>query len=198
MVRRFSPPLALVAAGVLLALPWAGADAGPQGSCPCSPRCSRLDYFDRLVPPALPRGGGDALGTIQSTVGQLLADPTTDWSDIRVSRLRQHLADLDEILAHAVVEERPVDGGVAITAGGPEPTLAALRRAVPAHVSSSDGFLGWEVKLRDAGDALELTITTADPEEVDVVRALGFFGYLASGVNRPQSHLAVVRGRTAD
>ena len=58
--------------------------------------------------------------------------------------------------------------------------------------------MGWEVTLSDAGDALELTITTDDPGEVAVVRGLGFFGYLASGVNRPQSHLGVVRGKTVE
>lgn len=198
MVRRFWQPLALLAAGALLTLPWTTAGGGSQGPCHCSLRCSRLDYFDRLVPTALPRGGGDALGTIQETVGLLLADPTTDWRDVRVSRLRQHLADLDEIVARSEVDERPVDGGLAITAGGSERTLAALRRAVPEHVRATDGFMDWEVTVRDAGDALELTITTDDADEVAVVRGLGFFGYLASGVNRPQSHLGLVRGKTAE
>jgi hypothetical protein len=197
MVRRFWQPLALLAAGALLALPWTAADGGSRGSCHCSMRCSHLDYFDRLVPSAQARSGGDALGSIQETVGLLLSDPTTDWSDLRVSRLRQHLADLGEIVSRAEVDERPVDGGLAITAGGSERTLAALRRAVPEHVRASEGFMDWEVTLRDAGGALELTITTDDAGEVAVVRGLGFFGYLASGVNRPQSHLGVVRGRPA-
>lgn len=199
MAVSSSKPLLTAAVLALAAVPWVlvlTAEGGGFGACEHNCRCSRLEYFDRLLPNTLPGHSGDALGEIQRTVGLLLADPTTDWSEVRVSRLRDRLADLDEITMHARADEREVPGGLEISVGGGEETLASLRRLVPEHVRRMDGFRGWKVTLEgDGGEALRLSIKTDDAAEVEIVRGLGFFGFLATGVHRPQNNLAVVRGR---
>lgn len=45
--------------------------------------------------PTLP--GQDAFGTIQEIVQILQSDPTTDWSKVNISALRQHLIDMNEV-----------------------------------------------------------------------------------------------------
>lgn len=197
-IRSFWKPTLAVAALAVAALPWIHVPtaAGSHGACPHNCRCSRLEYFDRLLPPTLPGHTGDALGAVQQTVGLLLADPATDWSEVRVARLRQRLVDLNEIMMYAEAEEREAPGGLDAVVGGSGRTLAALRRVVPEHARRMDGFRGWRVTLEDAGDALKLTLRSDDESEARIVRALGFFGFLASGVHRPQNHLALVRGRS--
>lgn len=195
--RIWKPLLGVVALGVA-AVPWIRVPtaAGSHGSCPHSCRCSRLEYFDRLLPTTLPGHTGDALGAVQQTVGLLLADRSTDWSEVEVGRLRQRLVDLNEIVMYAEAEERDVPGGLEILVGGSERTRAALGRVVPEHARRMEGFRGWSVALEDAGEAMKLTLMSDEEGETRIVRALGFFGFLASGVHRPQNHLALVRGRS--
>ena len=199
MVPRYWKGLLPLAALAVLALPWIFIEkaAGGHGECRHNCRCSRLLYFDRLLPPGLPARGGDALGSVQRLVGLLMADPETDWSEVRLTRLRDHLVDLNEIMMSAEVEERDVDGGIEATARGSDRTLAALRRVVPKHVRRMDGFRGWSVSVQDdGGESLRVVLRSDQADEVQVLRAVGFFGFLASGVYRPENHLAVAKGLT--
>lgn len=198
MVHRYCKGLLPLVALALLALPWIRIEdaSGGHGECRHDCRCSRLLYFDRLLPPNVPGKGGDALGSVQRMVGVLMADPETDWGEIRLTRLRDHLVDLNEIMMSARAEERDVDGGIEVTVGGSERTLAALRRVVPEHVRRMDGFRGWNIAIEDAGESLRVVIRSDKADEVEVVRAVGFFGFLASGVHHPENHLAVVKGLT--
>jgi hypothetical protein len=156
---------------------------------------NRHHLHTRQAEPASRHVGQEALGAIQEVVGLLMADPGTDWSEVSIARLRRHLADLDEIMLRAEVEERAVDGGVEVVLGGSEQTLAAVRRLVPAHAETMNGFRGWKAAVSDRGGTVHLTLASDDPAEVEVVRALGFFGFMASGVHRPHQLLAVARGR---
>lgn len=155
----------------------------------------RLHHHYEKVVPVPDKVGQAALGAIQEVVGLLLSDPSTDWSQVSIARLRQHLVDLDEIVLHADVEERPVDGGLVAHVRGDARTLEAVRRVVPIHARHMTGFRGWTTAVSDDGDSFELTLTTDDPEEVAVLRGLGFFGFVSSGVHRPHELLSVARGR---
>ncbi len=160
---------------------------------------SKIDYFYRLLPPDAPQHiGQETLGAIQETVGLLLADPTTDWSKVSVARLRRHLVDLDAVMLRSRVEEKPIDGGLEILVDGDSATLEAARRVVPAHVAAVEGFRGWRVEVLDGatedGTPLRLRLIAPDESETEILRALGFFGFLASGIHRPGYHLALARG----
>ncbi len=138
--------------------------------------------------------GQDALEAVQEVVAYLLMDPTTDWNEVEITRLRRHLLDMDELMMRAEVQEDEVAGGLRITVGGGEETRGAARRVVPEHARRLDGFRGWRVELDEAGEDLALSVTSDEADEVEIIRALGFFGFLASGVRAPQRHLAVARG----
>jgi len=188
--------LLVTAAAALVVLPWIrlaqASGPGPRhGSCPCD----RLGYLYELLPPdVLQSTGQDALGAVQEVVARLLMDSTTDWSEVDITRLRRHLIDMDEIMTGAEVREQDIDGGLRLAVGGDEDVRGALGRVVPEHARRLDGFRGWHVGLEESGGDLVLSITSEDAGEVEVIRALGFFGFLASGVRAPERHLAVARG----
>ena len=155
----------------------------------------RLHRHRERPRPASDLTGSDALGAVQEVVGLLLSDSRTDWQQVSIQRLRQHLVDLDRLVVRAAVEEREIDGGVVAVVGGDDESVAAARRVVLRHAERMNGFRGWRVAARDLDDRIEVSITTADASELPVLRAIGFYGFLASGVHRPHELLAVARGR---
>ena len=126
-----------------------------------------------------------------------MTDPATDWSEVSITRLRQHLVDMNALMLHAEVTDEAVDGGLDVVAGGSGQTLTAIRRLVPSHAAQMDGFRGWKITAENRGERVHLRLRSDDPKEVEVLRALGFFGFMASGVHHPHQLLAVARGRGA-
>ncbi len=145
--------------------------------------------------PTLP--GQDAFGAIQEIVQILEADPGTDWSKVNLEALRQHLIDMNEVTLKAAAEAAPVDGGLAIKVTGSGRTLAAIRRMIPAHAAAINGRNGWSAKTAPLPDGVLLTVTAADPKEVQHIRGLGFIGLLTSGEHHQPHHLAMAKGEFA-
>ena len=192
MTRQRLLVVAIPAAVILLAILVHGVAGHPHNGGDLGFR----HHLHSLPAEAVPRlVGQEALGAVQEVVGLLMADPETDWTEISIARLRRHLIDLDDLMLHADVAERPSAGGLAAVVRGRDRTLAAVRRLVPAHAEKMTGFRDWKVSARDDGESIQVKLTSDDPAEVEVVRALGFFGFMASGVHHPHQLMAVARGR---
>jgi hypothetical protein len=138
--------------------------------------------------------GQAAFGAIQEIVGQLEADPATDWSKVDVDALRQHLIDMDEVTMRAVARKEPIDGGMRLTITGSDRTLEAIQRMVPAHASEIDGRNGWTVRTSVLPNGVELTVTTGNSADVPKIRALGFMGVMVQGGHHQPHHLAMAKG----
>ena len=141
--------------------------------------------------PTMP--GQDAFGTIQEVVQILEADPTTDWSKVNVSALRQHLIDMNEVTLHAVAAERTFDSGIEIAVTGEGRTLEAIKRMVPAHASELTK-IGWNAKTDDLPNGVKLTVTSSDPKQVVKLKALGFMGIMVQGGHHQPHHLMIAKG----
>jgi hypothetical protein len=141
--------------------------------------------------PALP--GQDAFGAIQEIVQVLQSDPTTDWSKVNISALRQHLIDMNEVTLRAVAAERNLDNGIEIAVTGEGRTLDAIKRMVPAHVSELVK-LGWNAKTDDLPNGVRLTVITTDPKEAVKLHALGFMGIMVQGGHHQPHHLMMAKG----
>jgi hypothetical protein len=139
--------------------------------------------------------GQAAFGAIQEVVRMLEADPETDWSRVNLTALRQHLADMDEVVLRAIVKEEPVDGGLRVEVSGSDRTLEAIQRIVPAEAQGLNRSLGWEADTESLADRVVLTVTTTDPKQVARIRGLGFIGLLATGTHDGVHHLAMARAR---
>ncbi len=141
--------------------------------------------------PTMP--GQDAFGAIQEIVQILQADPTTDWSKVNISALRQHLIDMNEVTLRAVAAEHNLDNGIEITVTGEGRTLDAIKRMVPANVRELVK-LGWNAKTEDLPNGVKLTVITTDPKEVIKLHALGFMGIMVQGGHHQPHHLMMAKG----
>jgi hypothetical protein len=141
--------------------------------------------------PTLP--GQDAFGVIQEIVQILQSDPTTDWSKVNISALRQHLIDMNEVTLHAIAAERNLDNGIEIAVTGESRTLDAIKRMVPAHISELVK-LGWNAKTEDLSNGVKLTVITNDPKEAIKLHALGFMGIMVQGGHHQPHDLMIAKG----
>ena len=137
--------------------------------------------------------GQQAFGTIQEIVRMLEADPSTDWSKVNISALREHLIDMDEVTMRAAAAERGIDNGVEITVTGEGRTLAAIKRMVPAHVHELTQ-LGWNARTEDLPNGVRMTVTSTDATQATKLRALGFMGIMVQGSHHQQHHLMMAKG----
>jgi hypothetical protein len=142
--------------------------------------------------PAMP--GQDAFGAIQEIVRILEADAGTDWSRVNIDALREHLIDMNEVTLRATSRAEPVEGGLRMLVTGTGRTFEAIRRMLPAHAREIDGQNGWSVTAEPIADGVALTVTSADPEQVVKIRALGFMGIMVRGAHHQPHHLAMARG----
>lgn len=140
-------------------------------------------------------GGQSAFAALQEIVAQLEADPDTDWSQVNITGLREHLVDMNELVLHAQAEETPVPGGLAIRVSGPPRTLGAIQRMVPAHAGFIHQREGWSASTESGEDHVILTVVADDPDEAQKIRALGFFGLMATEDHHAVHHWAMARGR---
>lgn len=149
-----------------------------------------------VVEPNMP--GESAFGAIQEIVHILEADPKTDWSKVNLEVLRQHLIDMNEVTLKANAAAKPVDGGIEIALTGTGPTVYAIQRMVPAHASEIERtrLNGWSAKTATLPDGVVLTVTAAEPREVEHIRGLGFAGIMVSGQHHRLHHLAIARGES--
>ena len=143
----------------------------------------------------LPTASGQAaFGAIQEIVGELQADPQTDWSKVDVDALRQHLTDMDEVTMRAAAQKEPIDDGLRIRVTGNDRTLEAIQRMVPEHARDIDGMYGWMVRTSTLPNGVELTVTASNPTDVQKIRALGFMGVMVQGGHHQMHHLAMAKG----
>jgi hypothetical protein len=141
--------------------------------------------------PTLP--GQDAFGAIQEVVQILQSDPTTDWSKVNISALRQHLIDMNEVTLHADAAERKLDNGIEIAVTGEGRTLDAIKRMVPAHITELVK-LGLNAKTENLSNGVKLTVITTDPKEAIKLHALGFMGIMVQGGHHQPHHLMMAKG----
>lgn len=148
--------------------------------------------FGASAAPTMP--GQDAFGTIQEIVQILEADPTTDWSKVNITALRQHLIDMNEVTLHAAAAERMLDNGIEITVTGTGRTLDAIKRMVPAHVGELRE-MGWNAKTDELPNGVKLTVTASEAQPLAKLKALGFMGIMVQGGHHQPHHLAMAKGQ---
>jgi hypothetical protein len=146
--------------------------------------------------PTLP--GQDAFGAIAEIVRFLEADPQTDWSQVDLERLRQHLIDMHEVVLGAAVKPSPVPGGLVMDVTGAGRTEPAIRAMVVPHAAELDQMPGLAAKTESIPGGVRLTVTAREAWDVKAVarvRGLGFIGLLTLGAHHQPHHLAMARGQ---
>ena len=147
---------------------------------------------------SLPNEGGQAaFNAIAEIVSILEADPETDWSKVNISILRNHLVDMNALTLSATVDTFPEAQGVRFLAKGTGTTLRALANMVPAHARELDKMAQWSATGRSVSGGAELVVIPRDDAAGLKIRALGFFGLMATGAHHQRHHLAMATGNAA-
>ena len=141
--------------------------------------------------------GQAVFGAVQEALRRLEADSTTDWSQVDVARLRQHLLDMHRVAVHVTVEKKTsIENGVRLRVRPTtEAARASLDRVLDAHPHMVKQEAGWTMTVEEANGAYVLRTTTDDPEETAKIRALGYMGLLAYGQHHQRHHWHLVNGK---
>ena len=137
--------------------------------------------------------GQSAFAAIEQIVLALDMDPSTDWSRVDVSGLREHLRDMDLVFTAAEVSSEMVAGGMRFTVIGEGRVREAIRNMVIAHAGVMDGADNWGYVAKEHPEGATLTITVP-PFDMPRLNALGFFGVMATGMHHQDHHWAMATG----
>jgi hypothetical protein len=139
--------------------------------------------------------GQGAFAALSEVVARLEADPATDWASVDLGALRDHLIDMDRLVRDAEVTSEAVAGGLRMRVTGDAAARAAARRMVPAHAAELARDTRWTVAASEEGGAVILQATSDDPATVARIRALGFFGLMASQDHHRAHHWRIATGQ---
>lgn len=138
------------------------------------------------------QAGQAAFAAIQEIVQILEDDPATDWSQVDIESLRQHLIDMDNITLRAEVVGEPVEGGMRFVISGTGPVKDSIQRMVTAHAATMDGEAGWKFTARATQNGAILTVVSE--KDAAKLRGLGFIGIMTRGMHHQHHHLMIARG----
>ncbi len=145
--------------------------------------------------PVMP--GQDAFGAIAEVVRLLDADSKTDWSQVNLERLRQHLIDMNEVVLHAQIAQTEIPGGLAMDVAGAGRAEQAIRAMLVPHATELDRMPAYSAKAEPIPGGVRLTVTAKNADDAKAVarlRALGFVGLLTEGGHHGPHHLAMAKG----
>lgn len=139
--------------------------------------------------------GQSAFVAIAEIVEILSNDPETDWSKVDIAALREHLVDMNSLTLSAEIKMETVDNAVLFYATAPDPkTLRALQNMVPAHAGELDKMPDWRAVGTATDNGATLRVMPSKDTDIEKVKALGFFGLMATGAHHQPHHLAMARG----
>jgi len=138
--------------------------------------------------------GQAAFAAIAEVVAFLETDPGTDWARVDIGALQAHLADMDAVVLHSRVVEAAIEGGLEMTITGDGPVGDAIQRMVTAHAPELNALAGFTA-VAEAFEGGAVLRVTGDGEGLQHrIRALGFYGLLATGAHHQAHHLAIASG----
>jgi hypothetical protein len=138
-----------------------------------------------------------AYGAIGEVVRILKNDPKTNWANVNVEALRQHLIDMDDATMRAVVTQRNVPGGIEIDIDGAGRAGAAASRMAIAHARILAEGSEYRASSASIPGGVRMTVTARDPSNtrlVDRIRGLGYAGIMTEGEHHARHHIALARG----
>lgn len=139
--------------------------------------------------------GQSAFDLIKEVVDQLEANPNTDWAQVNIAALRQHLMDMNRVTLYAEVAATDIDGGARFAVTGDRETRDAIRRMVPDHAAQIQQEIGWNTEVEEIRGGLSLIVSSDDPAQVAKIRGLGFMGFMVQGNHHAAHHVLMAGGQ---
>ena len=156
-----------------------------------------MHHSDNDTSTPLTEPGNDIFGTIQEVVQKLEANPDTDWSQVNLEALRQHLLDMKAFTEEVdVVSKREIENGIEITVRpNTERAVQALDRLFKMHPAMVKKEKRWDMQANKSEGDWIITCTTDAASEVAKIRALGYIGLLAEGAHHQRHHWMIATGQ---
>jgi hypothetical protein len=140
--------------------------------------------------------GQSQFAAIAEIVTLLHNDPDTDWAQVDIKALRDHLVDMDNVTTRASVE-RTADGmSVTFMVTGDDVVAASIWRMVLAHSPMLQGSSDWTVTAGEIDNGAKIVILASSEDEMGQLLGLGFFGLLTIGAHHQQHHFMIATGRS--
>ena len=139
--------------------------------------------------------GQAAFGALAEIVETLNRDSNTDWEKVDIDGLRRHLVDMNELTLNAKVRTEQREGSVVFHVSGSGNTLRAIQAMVPAHANQLMRSLNWKTETHSTKDGVIFTISSSEPNQLLRLKALGFFGVMATGSHHQVHHLQMATGK---
>lgn len=140
--------------------------------------------------------GQSQFEAIAEIVTILRDDPDTDWTQVDITALRDHLVDMNNVTTKASVNRKIYDLSVTFSVTGDAAVAASIQRMVLAHGSMLQQSSGWFVVAEEQADGATMRVQVRSQEELDQVMGLGFFGLMTVGAHHQQHHLMIATGRS--
>lgn len=153
---------------------------------------------ETLIPASPTEPGQSAFAAIQEIVELLQSDPNTNWANVDIERLRQHLIDMDNVTLRSDVTLENIETGYRyVITSETDTVVASIQRMVTSHVETMAGLQPWEQKVELIAEGVILTATGGTEAQNRELRGLGFLGLLTAGMHHQPHHLAIARGLDA-
>ena len=140
--------------------------------------------------------GQSAFAAIAEIVAKLESNPDTNWNVVDIKGLREHLRDMNLVIIDAVTVAKEIDGGMQFTVTGGVDVKSSIRRMTLAHTTFMNNVNGWEYKAKKVDGGAVVTVLVP-PQDQAKIKALGFFGMIASGSHHQLHHWKMALGQNA-
>jgi hypothetical protein len=140
--------------------------------------------------------GQAQFAAIAEIVTLLRDDPNTDWEQVDIKALRDHLVDMDNVTTMASVERTVDETSVTFIVTGDDVVAASIRRMVLAHSPMLQGTSDWTVTAEEMEGGAKMVVRASPKDEMGQVLGLGFFGLMTIGAHHQRHHLMIATGRS--
>lgn len=138
--------------------------------------------------------GQSAFAAIAEIVAMLNDDPDTDWGRVNIAALRDHLVDMEMLTTEAAYTHTEIDGGIEFEVYGSKRVIEAARRMVPAHAQELTKTIDWQITTKESDRGLKMIVQPTETIPTTKIKALGFFGIMATGAHHQPHHLGMATG----
>jgi hypothetical protein len=141
--------------------------------------------------------GQSQFAAIAEIVTLLRDDPKTDWAQVDIKALRDHLVDMNNVTTKASVELSVDQLSVTFSVTGSEVVAASIQRMALAHSPMLQQSSGWSVVTGEQEGGATMMVRVSTEEELNQVLGLGFFGLMTIGAHHQQHHIMIAKGLSA-
>lgn len=144
----------------------------------------------------MPTEFGEAgFAAIAEIVNLLSKDPDTDWSNVNINALREHLVMMNQLVLGANVEEQAIPNGRRFTVSGSGQVLKAIQQMVPAHARELNKMSEYTTSTSAVDGGVVLNVEGDSDITQAKIKGLGFFGLMSIGSHHQMHHMMMASGQ---